>query len=1448
MPTINRIRIVNIFYDGRIIKDSIFDYYGGRNALMNLNNGGGKTVMIETIFQPIIPGMDIDGWKITDYLTGDQKPLYVMIEWMLDGTKKPSYFMTGICLSKTNVRGDDDKNIKVLKYFTFVHDYDQGNEFDIKNINVSEERDGKNVFYTYNEFYERLKKYKKSHDKFNVYRKEKKQDYREYLKKHHIYENEWALLAKVNQDEGDKGLAGLFDKCKTSDELFDQWILKTVSDMNKDQRQSLIKETASLIKPMIEGGKALAEKELLENVSGDLETFSDMFKEYTEELDKKEEKEKYIAGTLINLKSCIEAEERKSAEAAEIIKKCKEIEKKIKHEELSEQYHGIKRSLDESEDKLKEYDTILPDLSKIHKEAEYKRDCMHAAEYYEKVKAAESKLVAARNTIATLGKGEIAVRKNCLGATIYHHYSLLANSLKSEQERLKREFESKGNEINVLNNRLGEFDSKLSKLNIDKGRLQERCDNFNSAEQEYREQIGELPDRDLTGNLVAESIDELGNHIVSAIKSAETEQERLYDIKNDLENKRNANAQELEQISSDISKKGQQVYDAQNKYDALKNAEAVVAEILSRYDISGTHLYESEENLASLKEKYDNIEAIYQKDIKERDRLKDTFDDLVHGKLHTSPEFADLLIQYDIEFQTGESYLKRQEGDYFDTLLNKNPLLPFCFIVNDKDYDRTLEISQDFGVDRVCPVIRRKSLDMNLEASERSAEIGEIKFYSFYNKDSLHPMTRERYKNNLEDKISELDEKISQRKNGLSKISDDMRGIESFGYSKSDSREIEKSLDDAKADLKKLESRRETLRGNKDHLANELEDTNDAISENEKLLITCQRRDDKYHEYLKAAAKDAENRVALLKALSDIEAVSNSIKDNKEKVHLLSESKNKLEINIETIKPKISSSEDKVAEFAIYSDNEQIDGDIVSLEIEFKELQTLHEGSVSEQQRICSDAEKEKNENQNRLKESFANLTVEDYDITFDVDKRKDLENAERMTYEKLVECRNNKKSEEKEYEKNKVALENKEKEIHRSGFDVILGLSQITGNYYASQIKNDENKNNAEEAEKKANLKINELNSMFNKLEKLIDLDTIFNAGSIKPIDDKIDIEKLRNDLNNSNYAVTVKRNNLANEYKKILDCYAENAEWISQMLSFIDIDNNKSYLDCFKIYEQLCEQRKLLDDSIKVLSSQLQQIENDKNHIIIHMKKHAEFLYEQVKSIADHAYIKIDGKNKRIMQISIPDKLDRGYQDRVSNVIDDTLIRLRKRFESEEIKGDDLLRQVNSFFSDRLLFNAITGSNSVEIKVWKSLEDERNSRLERWESRYSGGEHFLVYFVVYTALVSYARRRQTIDDNDEVRSIFLIDNPFGETSSAHLLDVFIKIVNKFKLQTICFSALKQDSITKNFDLIYQLKLRKAEYSNRSYLETDKEINNAGAEPDKQLDFVSMNRQLSFV
>lgn len=56
MPTINKIRIVNYAYndDKRLIIDETFDFHG-KNGMMHLLNGGGKTVLIQAIMQPFIP-------------------------------------------------------------------------------------------------------------------------------------------------------------------------------------------------------------------------------------------------------------------------------------------------------------------------------------------------------------------------------------------------------------------------------------------------------------------------------------------------------------------------------------------------------------------------------------------------------------------------------------------------------------------------------------------------------------------------------------------------------------------------------------------------------------------------------------------------------------------------------------------------------------------------------------------------------------------------------------------------------------------------------------------------------------------------------------------------------------------------------------------------------------------------------------------------------------------------------------------------------------------------------------------------------------------------------------------------------------------------------------------------------------------------------------------------
>ena len=49
MPRINRIRIINFSYnnDSRHILDETFNFHGGENALLNLANGGGKSVLVQ---------------------------------------------------------------------------------------------------------------------------------------------------------------------------------------------------------------------------------------------------------------------------------------------------------------------------------------------------------------------------------------------------------------------------------------------------------------------------------------------------------------------------------------------------------------------------------------------------------------------------------------------------------------------------------------------------------------------------------------------------------------------------------------------------------------------------------------------------------------------------------------------------------------------------------------------------------------------------------------------------------------------------------------------------------------------------------------------------------------------------------------------------------------------------------------------------------------------------------------------------------------------------------------------------------------------------------------------------------------------------------------------------------------------------------------------------------
>ena len=149
MPQISKIRIVNFQYnDGkRLIADELYDFEskdtGPSDVLINLANGGGKSVLVQLMMQPIIPKAKVAGRRIESFFTKSSDHCYVAIEWVLDGSKMK--LMTGIAMAASDSSRDNDQDRGFqIKYYTFISSYQnyQGN-YDIISLPLSNKENGK---------------------------------------------------------------------------------------------------------------------------------------------------------------------------------------------------------------------------------------------------------------------------------------------------------------------------------------------------------------------------------------------------------------------------------------------------------------------------------------------------------------------------------------------------------------------------------------------------------------------------------------------------------------------------------------------------------------------------------------------------------------------------------------------------------------------------------------------------------------------------------------------------------------------------------------------------------------------------------------------------------------------------------------------------------------------------------------------------------------------------------------------------------------------------------------------------------------------------------------------------------------------------------------------------------------------------------------------------------
>jgi chromosome segregation ATPase len=220
MPSISKIRFTNVVYEGgaKRYNDDIF-LFDSHNGAILLENGGGKTVFIQTAIQAILPNVELAERKMKDTLSLESSSAHIAIEWIINERPR-RYGLTAVTLYMAK---------EGVKSYRYTYEYEEGSKHRIEELpfvrtNVGGKvrpasRDEMNDYYTI----------MKSSHPLKAHTFDTVKSYHQYLEdRFKIIASEWKKITVINSSEG--GVESFFDGCKTTSQLVDQLLIPTVEE------------------------------------------------------------------------------------------------------------------------------------------------------------------------------------------------------------------------------------------------------------------------------------------------------------------------------------------------------------------------------------------------------------------------------------------------------------------------------------------------------------------------------------------------------------------------------------------------------------------------------------------------------------------------------------------------------------------------------------------------------------------------------------------------------------------------------------------------------------------------------------------------------------------------------------------------------------------------------------------------------------------------------------------------------------------------------------------------------------------------------------------------------------------------------------------------------------------------------------------------------------------
>jgi hypothetical protein len=255
MPHIKSIRLVNVHFNNATqFYDDFYLEPAGKNTTYDLENGGGKSLLLMMILQVVLPKSYLRKEKPLSLLFqgGRDRTSHVAVEWILEEGEQYRYLLTGFSarkrkgLSEGSVAEglEEEENLQSadIEHLSWLVFYNDNRFTGCKAVPLARQEGGQKRYAGFDDIRKYIQQMRQKGLPAEVF--DRIDRYQHYIAAHHLLAAEWNIIKGINS--GENNIESYFRQNATSRKLIENLFVKIVEDMealnkgDKNRDESLL--------------------------------------------------------------------------------------------------------------------------------------------------------------------------------------------------------------------------------------------------------------------------------------------------------------------------------------------------------------------------------------------------------------------------------------------------------------------------------------------------------------------------------------------------------------------------------------------------------------------------------------------------------------------------------------------------------------------------------------------------------------------------------------------------------------------------------------------------------------------------------------------------------------------------------------------------------------------------------------------------------------------------------------------------------------------------------------------------------------------------------------------------------------------------------------------------------------------------------------------------------